>query len=63
MEPERRLLNDMGVQNIMAHCIASADLVSCTTFELYNKFKQVNPNTVIIPNAYRSIFSPIGQKP
>ena len=60
--PNAGYYNDMGVQNIMAHCIASADLVSCTTFELYNKFKQVNPNTVIIPNAYRSDLFPYRAK-
>lgn len=43
-----------GIQTIMAHCIATADVVSCSTSALYDQFKKLNPNVVIVPNAYRS---------
>lgn len=46
--------NNPGIQNIMAQCLVSADMVSCSTQELYDKFKQVNPNVTLLKNAYRS---------
>lgn len=52
--PNAPIYNDLNTQSIMAHCLAAADLVSCSTAELYNKFRLVNPNVCILPNAYRS---------
>lgn len=46
------------VQLAMAQALACADYVSCTTVELYNAFKAVNQNTVLLPNAYRSDLYP-----
>lgn len=42
------------IQKIIYQCIQSVDLVSVTTEPLYEKIKAINPNTVKIPNAYRS---------
>lgn len=41
------------MHEIMATMIACADVVSVTTSALYDKFKAVNKNVVIIPNMYR----------
>jgi hypothetical protein len=43
-----------GIQNIMATCLALADVVSCTTAALHDQFRKVNPNVVVVPNAYRN---------
>jgi hypothetical protein len=52
--PHAHVYNNPTLQNNVAHCLATADIVSCTTQALYEKFKLVNPNVVILPNAYRS---------
>src|SRR5271166_5681968 len=46
--------NNPGIQNIMAQCLVSADMISCSTRELFDKFKLVNPNVTLLKNAYRS---------
>lgn len=43
-----------ATQNIMAQCIACADIVSVSTAELYNLYSSINPNVVVVNNAYRS---------
>lgn len=48
------MYHSMSFQNVMAHCIASADVISVTTAALYDQFRKVNRNVVIVPNAYRS---------
>ena len=52
--PNAQLYNNMAMQSNMAQALACADIVSVSTTELYNQYRAVNPNTVIIPNAYRS---------
>ena len=46
------------MQNIIAMCIAAADVVSVTTNSLYERFNAINKNVVVIPNAYRSDLLP-----
>lgn len=50
--PHQKFYSSVQTQTIMAHCIATADCVSVTTDALYQLFKTINPNTVIVPNAY-----------
>lgn len=52
--PHAHVYNSANLQNIVAQCLATADVVSCSTQALYEKFKQVNPNVVLLSNAYRS---------
>lgn len=49
-----QVYHDVGIQTIMASCMAAADVVSVSTGALYEKIKKINENTVIIPNAYRT---------
>lgn len=56
--PNAYAYNDLSMQNIMAMCLACADVVSVSTSALYDKMKAVNKNVVIIPNAYRSDLYP-----
>lgn len=49
-----QIYNANSVQSIMAQCLVSADMVSVSTPELLEKFSQVNPNVVLLSNAYRS---------
>ena len=52
--PSQGFYNNKGTQNFVAQCIGFSDVISVSTAELYNAIKQINPNTVLIPNAYRS---------
>jgi hypothetical protein len=52
--PTAVVYHNSQTQHIMANIIACSDIVSTTTTSLYNKFKKINDNVVIIPNAYRS---------
>jgi hypothetical protein len=47
-----------GIQDLMAQCLVSADVVTCSTQALLDKFKQVNPNAKLLKNAYRSDLYP-----
>lgn len=60
--PHANSYADPSLQNIMATCIATADVVTVTTSALYDKFKPINKNTLIIPNAYRSDLYPYREK-
>lgn len=51
--PNHKDYSNVGFQAIIAHILATADVVSCSTAALYDRFKVVNPNVVIVPNAYR----------
>lgn len=46
--------NSSATQHIMAQCLVSADMISCSTQALFERFKQVNPNVILLKNAYRS---------
>lgn len=61
--PHAGVYNNAALQNIIATCLACADVVSVTTSALYDQFRKVNPNVVIIPNAYRSDLYPYRQTP
>jgi hypothetical protein len=52
--PHKANYDSNQMQYMMAQCLASADLVSVSTNQLYQTYKTVNPNIVILPNAYRS---------
>lgn len=52
--PNRHSYHLPGIQNIMATMLACADVVTCSTQALYETFKELNANTIIVPNAYRS---------
>lgn len=43
-----------GIQNVIATFVATADVVTVSTSALYDRFRLVNSNVVIIPNMYRS---------
>lgn len=47
-----------GIQDCMAMCLATADIVTCSTQALYEKFIKVNKNTIIVPNAYNPSLYP-----
>jgi hypothetical protein len=50
----REIYNNPYVQQIMIKMILCADVVTCSTQALQNKFLIINKNTVLVPNAYRS---------
>lgn len=50
------------VQRIMATCIACADIVTTSTKALAAAFLELNPHTVLLPNAYRSDLFPFRSK-
>lgn len=52
-----------NTQQLMAHVLACADVVSCTTSALAQAFTKVNKQVVIVPNAYRSDLFPWRQTP
>lgn len=54
----KKTYNNLGIQNIMATCLACADVVTTSTTALYKEFLTINPNTVLVPNAYRSDLFP-----
>lgn len=51
--PHIALYSSMPVQTAMSQALACADVISVSTVELYNQFRKINPNVVILPNAYR----------
>lgn len=51
-----------AMHQVMATCLATADVVSVSTSALYDKFKPINKNVVIIPNMYRSDLFPYREK-
>ncbi len=56
------IYSSMGAQMNISRAIACADVVSCTTTPLYDAFRQLNPETVILPNAYRSDLYPFREE-
>lgn len=52
--PAAKQYSTPQIQNLMATCLATAEVVSVSTNALYEKIKAINPNTVILPNMYRS---------
>lgn len=51
--PVAKYYQDERVQMNMIHMITHADLITCPTVDLYNRFYRINPYTEIVPNAYR----------
>jgi len=60
--PHKASYDNPGLQSVMASCVACADVISVTTSALYEKFRIINPNVVIVPNAYRSDLFPYRKK-
>lgn len=56
--PVLNFYGNPGTKNYVAHCLATCDVVSVTTSELYNRVRKVNPNVIICPNAYRNDLFP-----
>lgn len=56
--PHQPAYSNPTMQLMMAHMLACADVVTCTTDALAKKFSQVNDQVVIVPNAYRSDLFP-----
>lgn len=52
--PSAPVYHNLNLQQHMAACIASADVVSVTTGALSKMLMKLNPNVVIVPNAYRT---------
>lgn len=52
--PTQNFYGNPGTKLYLAHAIATCDVVSVTTAELFNRVRKVNPNVVIVPNAYRN---------
>lgn len=52
--PHAGLYAAPAVHQVISMMLACADLVSVTTSALYDRFRLVNPNVVIVPNSYRS---------
>lgn len=52
--PYCALYHNQQTQEVIASCIACADVVTVTTELLQQEFSKLNPNVVMAPNAYRS---------
>lgn len=52
--PTAHFYQNHSVQDSIAQCIACADVISVSTEALKDELIQVNPNVVVVPNAYRS---------
>lgn len=56
--PHKESYHNPNLQQLMAHIIACADVVSVTTEALAKGIGSLNENVVIVPNAYRSDMFP-----
>jgi hypothetical protein len=59
--PSVLIYHNPEVQENMALCIATTDILSVSSIALQTEFQKINPNTVLIPNAYRSDLYPFRQ--
>lgn len=60
--PNRGSYHNPGIQHIMATCLACADIVTTSTQALAKEFLELNKNTILVPNAYRSDLFPFRKK-
>lgn len=60
--PHRDSYHNPNLQQLMAHILACADIVSVTTEALAQSLSKLNKQVVIIPNAYRSDLFPFRTK-
>lgn len=60
--PNAPAYNNSTTQNFVAQCLATADVVTCSTEALADQFRKVNSRIVILQNAYRSDLFPYREK-